>query len=64
MIEIIKKGTIKKVRCKDCGCLFSYEKEDIQHKPSGGFNGCGCDYVICPQCEKEIVVDSILRGVR
>lgn len=30
MIEIIKPGTKEKISCKSCGCLFSYEKEDIE----------------------------------
>lgn len=54
MIKIIEHGTIKKARCNNCGCLFSYEKEDIQHKHSYTFNGWSYDYVICPQCKKEI----------
>lgn len=30
MIEIIKPGTKEKISCNSCGCLFSYEKEDIE----------------------------------
>ena len=29
MIRIIKHGTITKQRCNICGCLFSYEREDV-----------------------------------
>lgn len=29
MITIIKHGTIKKKRCDSCGCVFTYEEEDI-----------------------------------
>ena len=29
MIKIIEHGTIERKRCEICGCLFSYEKEDI-----------------------------------
>lgn len=32
MIKIIKPGTITELRCYKCGCLFSYEKEDIEIK--------------------------------
>lgn len=31
MIRIIEPGTIKINQCKNCGCLFYYEKEDIGH---------------------------------
>lgn len=34
MIKIIKPGTITELRCYKCGCLFSYEKEDIEIKKS------------------------------
>lgn len=30
MIKIIKPGTKEKISCNSCGCLFSYEKEDIE----------------------------------
>ena len=29
MIKIIEKGTKHKIRCKDCGCLFSFDDEDV-----------------------------------
>ena len=29
MIKIIKKGTKKNQECDFCGCIFSYEEEDI-----------------------------------
>lgn len=29
MIKIIKKGTRRNTTCDKCGCLFSYEKEEI-----------------------------------
>ena len=55
MIKIIEHGTIEKKRCENCGCLFSYEKGDIE------YNNTHCDvgefgykYVICPQCKAEI----------
>lgn len=32
MIKIIRKGTRKVQECKECGCLFSYEEEDVKTK--------------------------------
>ena len=54
MITIIKKGTKEKCTCNECGCLFSYDKEDI--KTIDAFS-MGCrDVIICPQCGHEIVL--------
>ena len=52
MIEIIKKGTKEKCTCKECGCLFSYEEEDIE-KQDKFIPGLSCTRMIirCPQCE-------------
>ena len=30
MIHIIEKGTKQKTQCSKCGCIFSFEKEDIE----------------------------------
>lgn len=55
MIRIIEHGTIKIKQCKNCGCLFYYEKEDIEHNTYFNFGVFGdYEYVICPQCKEEI----------
>ena len=63
MIKIIKPGTIiKEKQCENCGCLFSYEKEDanhITHFDSKGDYAFGYDYIICPQCKKVITLGDI-----
>lgn len=57
MIKILEHGTIQKKRCEDCGCLFSYEKEDVEHKNNKLDPLLGrYDYVTCPQCKKEITI--------
>lgn len=57
MIEIIKRGTKNITTCKQCGCKFSYESEDIQQKFSFvDIYKQYKDYVICPQCNEEVVV--------
>ena len=61
MIRIIKHGTITKQRCDICGCLFSYEREDvISKKDEHSIHGFTEDYIICPQCNTKIK----LGGVR
>ena len=61
MIKIIEPGTIERKRCKSCGCLFSYKKEDIKHNTFCGFSEYNYDYIICPQCKKEIQLDTVKR---
>ena len=53
MIEIIKRGTRTITECKQCGCKFSYESEDIQRNYYPKKYG---ECVICPQCNKEVIV--------
>lgn len=59
MIKIIKEGTRKKCTCDECGCYFSYEKEDVKiEKINGGFGGEKL-IIDCPQCNIEILLDNI-----
>ena len=51
MIKIIKEGTRKIAKCPNCGCEFSYEKEDVLIDP--GFTK---SHVNCPQCNKAVKV--------
>ncbi len=57
MIKIIKEGTRKKYECENCGCLFSYEKEDIKTITSDVID-CYINYIRCPQCGYEIKLKS------
>ena len=57
MIEIIKKGTKKIITCLKCGCVFSYEEEDIRNDCN---DYCAAllykKYIQCPQCNNEIII--------
>ena len=62
MIKIIKKGTKKNQECDFCGCIFSYEEEDIitetfitKNYGEETFNQVK-DVIYCPQCKKEIIL--------
>ena len=59
MIKIIKEGTIKIEKCPNCGCEFSYEREDIEKDGLLANNSVfiGKAWVVCPQCSKEIVLE-------
>ena len=67
MIEIIKEGTKRIVTCYNCGCVFSYEKEDIkqdiaydEHYIAPGDYSIPSrfikEYIKCPQCSKLITL--------
>ena len=60
MIKIIKPGTITELRCYKCGCLFSYEKEDIEIKKANTSDPLSTQYkyITCPQCKKEITLEA------
>lgn len=56
MITIIEKGTKQKKKCDVCGCLFSYEDEDIDTYYS--FLTPISKHIKCPQCENDILLQS------
>lgn len=64
MIKIIKKGNLKVVECKNCGCVFSYENEDIFSRTTKYGNEYqiykikNTEYIKeCPQCFKEVILE-------
>jgi hypothetical protein len=62
MIRIIERGAIEKKRCESCGCLFSYEKEDIEHNTHCDFGVFGdYEYIICPQCKSKIKLGGVFE---
>lgn len=52
MIKIIERGTKTIGECENCGCRFSYEKEDIKKDKlySRGKLMAVISYVDCPHC--------------
>ena len=66
MIKIIKSGKrIYKTECK-CGCVFSFEKEDIQTTRWGSATGALIkeNVVYCPECREPNIIVNIedLKG--
>lgn len=56
MIEIIKEGTKKIATCESCGCIFSYENEDIETYDDIEYAlGSKYKYVVCPQCDQRLI---------
>lgn len=56
MIEIIEHGTKQTLKCKKCGCVFSFENVDIEHGTYCNIWNYSYDYVTCPQCKDEIII--------
>lgn len=57
MIEILKRGTKKTEACKVCGCVFTYEAEDIDIEEAAYHGGGDCKYIKCPQCDNRIYLE-------
>ena len=53
MIQIIKEGTKNIAKCSVCGCVFSYEEEDIHMVPHARCLSVTL-YIHCPQCSKAV----------
>lgn len=64
MVEIIKDGKLgHEQTCRNCGCIFSYEAEDVTREvvwdDHGGHYPAAEFYKIdCPFCKKEIDLPS------
>lgn len=57
MIEIIRRGPKEVTTCSKCGCVFSYEKEDV--KSDDYAYKSYKEYVICPQCNQSVILSQI-----
>lgn len=62
MIHIIENGTKQKTQCSECGCIFSFEKEDIEiirnYNPYKEYNPIR-KTIKCPQCSNIIVLEAV-----
>jgi hypothetical protein len=62
MIHIIEEGTKQKIQCSECGCIFSFEKDDIEiisnYNPYQDYNPIR-KTIKCPQCSNIIVLEAI-----
>lgn len=52
MIKIIKEGTRQTKECDECGCVFSFDKEDVEKNIDYNSLYLNNKSIIrCPQCE-------------
>ena len=61
MITIIEKGTKHKQKCEACGCLFSYENEDIEMNYTWMIPTY--TYIRCPQCRDIIRLKTMYENI-
>ena len=63
MIKVLEHG-IRKVTCPNCKAKLQYGQEDIQTKRTSAdfmFDETEVKYIICPDCENEIILNPIKR---
>ena len=64
MIEVIRKGSLKKVECRGCGSLLRYDvNEDVikSEEPSWKGGTYTKEYIKCPQCGEELLLSGMAR---
>lgn len=65
MIEVIRKGSLKKIECSGCGSLLRYDAEkDIQKQkePNNILGGVfEKEFIKCPVCGEELVLSGMTR---
>lgn len=60
-IKIIKEGNTKVVFegwCRECGCEFEYEMEDIAGTHYDQRENCDYHNIKCPYCDREIWIEA------
>ena len=62
MVEVIRKGSLKKIECCGCGSLLKYDvNEDVQKKEYPNTFGIYYkEFIKCPECGEEV----LLSGTR
>lgn len=60
MIEIIKKGSLKRITCSNCGSLLRYDSnEDVQYVQEPSLIGGETfikEFIKCPVCDMELIL--------
>ena len=65
MIEVIRKSSLKKIKCYGCGSLLRYDAEkDVQKlKEPKSINGgiFEKEFIKCPVCGEELIISGMTR---
>lgn len=64
MIEVIRKGSLKRIECGNCGSLLRYNaNEDVQKTQEPSWQGgmYTKEFIKCPVCGEELVLSAETR---
>lgn len=65
MIEVIRKGSLKRVECNSCGSVLRYDaNEDVCKTELPTIDKKGTyvkEYIKCPVCKEEIVLSGLVK---
>lgn len=64
MIEVIRKGSLKRIECGNCGSLLRYDaNEDVQktEEPSWQGGTYTKEFIKCPVCNEELLLSAMTR---
>lgn len=65
MIEVIRKGSLKKIECNNCGSLLRYDSsEDVQKTEEPSWIGgtyITKEFIRCPVCNEELILSADTR---
>lgn len=59
-IKIIRHGILRERECFNCGCIFSFEKEDVKKELIRISEYA--TYVECPECGAKNTVGEVANG--
>ena len=63
-VRVIKKkpaaSVVKRRVCGNCGATLEYVPKDIKEKHGTDYGGGpdGCKYIICPECNEWVILES------
>ena len=56
-MKIISKGNSKIKICKECGCTFEFDENDVIYSIVPSFSGTYVKLIVrCPECYEEIFI--------
>lgn len=65
MIEVIRKGSLKRIECNNCGSLLRYDaNEDVQRVQEPSLIGGETftkEFIKCPVCNVELILSAETR---
>ena len=57
MIKVIEHGRLRRSTCYTCGCIFTFEKQDVEIEQVSAITSTSKRFVKCPDCGEKIGVN-------